>query len=365
MAKKPHPLLPDETIHKILISTTSRLIGDFTSEDLVITHAWPQFSGASGFMRTEESPVSRSGFVVAFQTEPYAKEVGVAIPDYSPVGEIVCSYLSVLFGKRFDCHGLIEGSGFYNTPDLSVYNSICNPKFEFNSHEERKCFRVPLNLENYSCLAKILTGCDVSKEIITKLNAACKFYMQALQNVEHEPEVAYLHLITAGEILAGAYQFEKEEILDQEMLKVLSTIENELEGGRKLARQIEKRLLGVKRTFVKALCSLIDDDFFCQTKLESEISTFTQENIEQCIGAAYDLRSKYVHTGSPFGIWIKPKGHGSDLQFGRPVVSDTGFGKILARAPTFQGLERFIRYCLLKFMMQNGFPDLGNCRINA
>ncbi|BBI49872.1 hypothetical protein HORIV_22930 [Vreelandella olivaria] len=112
MNSSKHPLQPDATIHKILISTTSRMVGEFISDDILISHAWQNFTNSSGAIRMEENPVSRSGFIIAFQTEPYRKEAGIAIPDYSPVGEIVCSYLSVLFGKRFDCHGLVEGSGF-------------------------------------------------------------------------------------------------------------------------------------------------------------------------------------------------------------------------------------------------------------
>ena len=362
MKSSKHPLKPDETIHKILISTTSRMVGEFVSDDILISHAWHNFSNSSGAIRMEENPVSRSGYIVAFQTEPYKKEAGVVLPDYSLVGETVCSYLSVLFGKRFDCHGLIEGSGFYNTPDLSVYNSICNPKLSFNSHKERSCFKIPLNLAHFSHCSKILTDSNIEISFQTKLNAASKFYMQALQNVEHEPEIAYLHLITAGEILAGFFKYEKEEILDKQMLNTLSVIENNLDNGVKIAREISNRLLGIKRSFVKSLCSLVDQQFFASRESDIEFGFFKTDDIERNIGAAYDLRSKYVHTGVPFGNWIQPRGKQTDLQFGRPVVSDHDFSKILEKAPTFIGLERFIRYCLLNFMASNGFSEILEAR---
>jgi len=365
MSNSRHPLQPDETIHKILISTTSRMVGEFVSDRILISHAWQNFTNSSSAIRMEESPVSRSGFIIAFQTEPYIKEAGIVVPDYSPVGEIVCSYLSVLFGKRFDCHGLVEGHGFYNTPDLSAYSSICNPRLPFNTHKERSCFKIPLNLTNLSPLSKILTDSDIDPAFQTKLNAACKFYMQALQNVEYEPEVAYLHLITAGEILAGFFEYKKEEILDQEILDSLSTIENSLENGEKISRQLSRRLLGIKRSFVKALCSLVDQRFFESREADVEFGCFKSDLIERNIGAAYDLRSKYVHTGVPFGKWIQPSGHLTDLQIGRPVVRDNDFSKILEKAPTFLGLERFIRYCLLNFMASNGFHEIMKYRDNA
>ncbi|MFC6673179.1 hypothetical protein [Marinobacterium aestuariivivens] len=365
MSNSKHPLRPDETIHKILISTTSRMVGEFVSDEILICHAWQNFTNSSGTIRMEENPVSRSGFIIAFQTEPHNKESGIVIPDYSPVGEVVCSYLSVLFGKRFDCHGLVEGSGFYNTPDLLAYSSICNPKLPFNTHKQRGCFKIPLNLSSFSPLSKILTGSDIDPAFQSKLNAACKFYMQALQNVEYEPEVAYLHLITSGEILAGFFEYKKEEVLDQQILDVLNIIEGGLENGQKISRQLSNRLLGIKRSFVKSLCSLVDQRFFESRESEVEFGCFKPDFIERNIGAAYDLRSKYVHTGVPFGNWIQPRGHHTDLQCGRPVVSDKDFSKILEKAPTFLGLERFIRYCLLNFMASNGFPEIMECRDSA
>ena len=360
-----HPLKPDKTIHKILISTTSRMVGEFVSDDILISHAWQNFTNSSAAIRMEENPVSRSVFIIAFRTEPHRKEVGGVVPDYSPVGEIVCSYLSVLFGKRFDYHGLVEGSGFFNTPNLSAYSSICDPRLPFNTHKQRSCFRIPLNISNFSPLSRIFTSSDIDTSFQTKLNAACKFYMQALQTVEYEPEVAYLHLITSGEILAAFFKYEKEDILDQQILGALNTIENGLEDGRKISRLLSSRLLGIKSRFVKALCSLVDQRFFESRESDVEFGFFKADLIERSIGAAYDLRSKYVHTGVPFGGWIQPNKHHSDLQFGRPVVDDREFSKILEKAPTFLGLERFIRYCLLNFIASNGFPEIMEYRDNA
>jgi hypothetical protein len=365
MNSSKHPLRPDETIHKILISTTSRMVGEFAGEHILISHAWQNFTNSSGAIRREENPVSRSGFIIAFQTESHKKEVGRMVPDFSPVGEIVCSYLSVLFGKRFDCHGLVEGSGSYYTPDLSAYSSICNPELPFNTHKQRSCFKIPLNLSIFSPLSRILTDSNVEPSFKSKLNAACKFYMQALQTVEHEPEVAYLHLITSWEILAAYFEYEKEELLDQEILGILNTIESKIDGGEKISRQLSSRLLGVKRRFVKSLCSLVDQRFFESRGSDVEFGFFKADLIERSISAAYDLRSKYVHTGVPFGAWVRPRGHYTDLQFGRPVVGDKDFSKILEKAPTFLGLERFIRYCLLNFIASNGFPEIMEYRDDA
>ena len=115
-SKQADPLLPSETIQKLLISTTSRVVAEYKTEGMVITHAWPDLYRAASTARMQEGPLSRSGLLVAFETEPEERKAGSVRPDYSPWGEVVCAYLSVLFGKRFDSHGLVEGSGLYRIP---------------------------------------------------------------------------------------------------------------------------------------------------------------------------------------------------------------------------------------------------------
>lgn len=360
MSNERHPLMPDETIHKILISSTSRFVGCYENDDLLISHAWQHFSNSNGLIREEENPVSRSAFVLAFQAGGYEKAAGVVVPDYSHIGEIVCSLLSVLYGKRFDSHGLLEGSGFFNTPDLTVYNHICNHKLPFNSHKARRCFSVPLNLEHFKAVDKLLLSREIDPDFKAKLFAACKFYCQAIQTIESDPEVAYLHLITSGEIISSHYSYEQEDVLDAVTLNYLAEIRTQMPNGDKITRHISKRLLSIKKKFVKSLTSLIDDEFFIQSETSREIGHFKSDDIEKRIGSAYDLRSKYVHIGAPFGNWIKPRGRLQDIQFDRPVVTDNDYAKVLEKAPTFTGLERIIRYCILKFMVSNGITDLDS-----
>ena len=148
--------------------------------------------------------------------------------------------------------------------------------------------------------------------------------MQALQNAEHNTEVAYLHLITAGELLSGEFRYADTK--------------------------------GVKKKFVRVLCSLTDDAFYVNTGEGRGHGRFTRDNVESSIAAAYDLRSRYLHTGSPFGMWVDPARGiaSSDLQVGRPVVEDRRLAAVLAAAPTFTGLERLVRYCVLRFMVSRG-----------
>lgn len=317
-------LRPRETVQKMLISTTSRLFGEYENRGLLITHAWPNLWSGSAGMRFAETPLSRSAYVIAFETPPFEQKVGTVIPDYSPTGEILAAYSSVLFGKRFDCHGLLEGSGLYQIPDLSSYDTPSRPELPFNSHEPRQCFGVPLNLTQLSMIDAVLVGPPVDTVDLPRLQAACKFYMQALQSAEHDAEVAYLHLITAGEILAGYSR--------------------------------PKGTRGIKDKFVKVLCSLLDEGFYTEKDSMPTHPGFEANRIETTVGAAHDLRSRYVHTGASFGRWVAPASgiRNGDLQIGTPVLEDRELGGILGAAPTLLGLERLLRYCVLRFMASRG-----------
>ena len=359
MSNSRHPLRPDETIHKALISTTSRLVGAYESDSILIDHAWPSFSNRLGFARVHENPASRSAYLVVFQTEPYEKGPGVVSRNYSLTGEQVCSYLSVIYGKRFDHHGLIESSGSYHVPDLSTFTSLCNPRLPFNSHQERKNFGIPLNLVHFSAVSSIVSGADVDQKLLDRLNTACKFYMRALQTAETDPEASYIQLIMSWETMSHHFEYNREELLDVETLKDLATIEDAFEEGKDISRRLRHRMRSIKRTFVKSLHGLVDDEFFVSKETDLEYGFFKTEDFCKRIGAAYDLRSKYVHSGIPFGRWIAPDIHSLDTQTGRPMGEAREHANILEKAPTLLGLERLIRYCLLVFMDGNGFPGIG------
>ena len=119
-----------------------------------------------------------------------------------------------------------------------------------------------------------------------------------------------------------------------------------------MAKRLRGRLMGLKRTFVKFLTYWLDDRFFEES--EGEWGRFDREDMDRCVGAAYDLRSKYLHSGVPFGRWVDPARWRFDRQPGAPVVDKKTYGRTLELAPLFSGLEQVIRYCVLRFMGTRG-----------
>jgi Apea-like HEPN len=349
---------PDDTLQKILFSTTSRFVGEFESDGILITHAWPSFSNRLAHYRMDETPISRSAYILAFRTARYERKPGVPEPDYEPFGDLVAALASVLYGKRFDTHGSLEMSGRFGLPDLTAFSGFSNLNLAFNSHHPRADLPVPLNLTEMQRLVSVLwtDNPPVGAHIF---HGACRFYLRALQNAELDPEVAYLNLITAGEILSNAPKFKNTDVLDSQAKTVLSDIENGYSGGAKAAKIVRGRLRQVKRLYVGALMKLQDPSFFERREAKHEFEALKANDHEQALSAAYDLRSRYLHTGITFGGWVRPGRDNAECQLGRPVVVDKEMAKILYRAPTFCGLERLTRYALLKFGQSLGI-DLTN-----
>lgn len=105
---------------------------------------------------------------------------------------------------------------------------------------------------------------------------------------------------------------------------------------------------------MRSLVSLLDESFYTEPKDGPSFGYFRPDDMKRRVSAAYDLRSRYVHSGVPFGNWIAPTRGPRDVQLGKPIVQDPDFAKTLERAPTFAGLERMMRYCLLRYMESHG-----------
>jgi len=338
-------LKPDETVQKILLSTPCRFIGEFEGKSCLLTHS---FSG-------RDNHSSRNYFIFSFYTEPIEKAPGVAIPDYSYLGGIVCSYLSVLFGKRFDRHGMIEGNGHHWVPNIYSHDKNCQKSLPHNSDEVRGDFGIPLNLAEVSRIDDLFHG-RVDDKFRDTFIACCRFYSLALKNSEESPEVAYLNLITACEILSNHFDFTAEDLLDKETLELFSYLEENCEDRSCTVKQIKSQMRSIKRRFVKTLVDLVDTSFFDFSESTHPYGQLKKETFEKAIKAAYDLRSRYIHTCSAFGKWVafSHGGSNNEVQFGTPALQSKELAKIIKKAPTLVGLERIVRYALLQFASRNG-----------
>lgn len=341
---------PSEIVNKALVSTTSSFVGEYEIDGLLVGHAWPGLRDRAAAVRGYDGPASRNAFVFAFETPQFAKTVGVVLPDYSGIPELLCWYLSVLFGKRFDNHGLLETIGHFNLPNMEQFGVLCNHTLPHNSRASRVDYSIPLNLSEIARIEPLLSHQNHNEAFLRIFQTASKFYSQAIQSFERDPEVAYLHLVTAIEVLSSSQGSTASDSYEPTTAEYLERIERELADGAKIAGHFREKMFSIKRRFVSKLTELVDEEFFARSECQEPYGQLKAKDFRKTCGAAYDLRSQYIHTGVPFGSWIGRSiaGINSEVQVGHPVVESKSYAKALANAPTFIGLERIVRYCLLK-----------------
>jgi len=210
-----------------------------------------------------------------------------------------------------------------------------------NDHNPRPDIEVPLDLRQVARLSRVFTSQVTDPTKAEALKSAAKFYWQALQNAESDAEVAYLHLITAGEILANTHRPESDDLLDERVRTILDQVRQHVPDGEEAARILANRMRQIKRRFRLAVEDLVDDQFFSACNNVAHWAKFGKDGFSKCVSAAYDIRSRYVHSGWSFGGWIAPRSN--CLEEIRHDIPE------LKAAPTYVGLERVIRYCLIRF----------------
>ncbi|WP_165191712.1 HEPN domain-containing protein [Caulobacter soli] len=343
------PPAPDRDVAKFLISSTCDLADRFQSPALTIAEALPGLRDRAGYQRRTAANGGRYAFTLAFRTAA-ADQGGVIIPTYEHVADMMCTYLAVLYGKRFDNHGALEFSGLFGLPNLRAMDQIADGAFPSNTASRRADLGFDLSLSQVARLTPLMFGQAGRSHDASIFRGAAKYYLRALQAAEPDIEVAYLHLITAGEILSTAIDIPQDQLLDAKTQEQLARIANELAGGAPIARAMRKKLRSVKARFVATFRHLVDAPFFDRAEAQTSYARLRREEFRKVLGAAYDLRSAYVHSGETFGDWVAPRGTAmEEVQSGRPMVQDKAFAKTLAAAPTFIGLERIVRYGLLRF----------------
>lgn len=367
------PLKPEADVRKFFISTPSRFRGEFEHNDeLLITEAsliTDNFEKAT--LGSQQGPFSRNYYVLAFRLKPEEKAHGlVPLNPGKAEATTIVHAMTVLYGKRVDLHEPFECFGHYCAPFLGNLNPVEYTDSGPLSHSPRKDLEVPLNLSEMKRITPMLFASPQYEVIGSTFSAAAHSYAKALQSFDTQPEDAYLDLITCGEILSGHLKHSDEVMIEKNLLDMLATIREKLPNGDEIAKAFRSRLWQVKRRFVQTLMDLLNENFFAGTETNGGYGALTplsfpyptlkskQLDLRARLKAAYDVRSAYVHTGSQFGFLIRPDRERKEVQIGGFTSGMNGlsadFAKIMTKAPTFLGLERVIRYALLRFMQTNG-----------
>lgn len=345
-----------EGIQRFIISTPARFTGSYTSENIDISHCWfGKNDSARELLNLTENPYSRSYYTVSFRVQPPEKK-SIILPTYLPTAEYITILLAILFGKRFDNHGFIEHTGDFQLP----YFSNIQPLYTFNigvhNFKPRPDLGIPLILDKAELISDLLTNDEneIKDKIIDTIYTAGKFYLLALQNCESDQEISYLHLVNAGEVLSNFKDYNKDELLDETIKDVINEIDESIEDSDKIIRIIKSRLYQVRSKFELTLSNLLSDYFFTNTESKQDNWKLKKKDIGKRLKAAYDLRSEYLHGGLQFGNYTGIVNNNyREIHSGHVVYPDSKIKKVINRAPTFLGLERIIRFSLIRFIHKN------------
>ncbi|HEY7327884.1 MAG TPA: hypothetical protein VH592_09605 [Gemmataceae bacterium] len=365
-------LRPDKDIHKFLISTPSRFVGEFESPDVLITHVWSGvFSQTDRHaLNLQPGPYCRNYYIIVCNIPlPEQKEgQGLVYPNFRSLGEHFCACLSFFFGKRFDFHGLIESNGMFQAPDLSNVRFVELSYSGPYNHESRKDLGIELNLAHFGRISRLFLDPSLNRDFRNVLFAAARFYHRSLQIFDLEPDVAYLDLITCGEILCNHTNYPDTTLYDPDVLAALDKLRVVPDGGEEAYGRVKGSLRQIKRKFTNTILDLLNDYFFTNTEAPQNIGKLNKSaahpmwkeggeeiTIERRIKAAYDLRSQYVHTGVDFSSYVLPmRPYLNETQVGMHTFDSKKMRDAVFLAPTYVGMERIMRYCLVRFTHLHG-----------
>jgi hypothetical protein len=140
-----------------------------------------------------------------------------------------------------------------------------------------------------------------------KFILASRFYSQALEYMETVPDMAYLNLVSSVEILSqdmdiGPISVEE---INAHMASLFSEIkENELKE--KIEDAFLKNERFIKRRFIEFVLKYTNEDFWNYDN-RPEIGKIEQNELKKYLSNVYDQRSKTLHDGEPFPIYIFQK----------------------------------------------------------
>ena len=339
----------EKTVARYLISTPCRVVGEFSTDDVAIDHAWPH-DPAQLTAQVHPGPFSRSYYVVSVTHEEHGENDGVAFPRYLINAELMAALASVWFGKRFDVHGPLEEHGRFMLPSLWATQPIADPAATPFSHEPRKDLDIALSWSTFDRPFELFKKYREGDSAIRAFWRATRFYARALRSFDNDPEVAFFHLIVAIEMLVAGIDFTEDQKFDAEILGILKRIREELRGGEHVERKVRGRLYQLRRRVSHCAVELTNDNFFDGSEAKHPAFRLRKGDLVKRVKAAYDLRSKYAHAGAAIGEWVKSLTvYNVEIQVGRPEMKDRKLAKLIQDALTLGGLERLVRFMTLRF----------------
>jgi hypothetical protein len=353
-------LRPPDKLHRGILHTTCDVVGGYESDDLHLNIAFPQM-GDEG-----DDIFKRHGTFYCSYTMDTTEEIGELRLRRSPhrLGRLLADLLCLRYGKRVEFLGYIYSGGHFMQPRSVQYPvpSLKGNLHPFVSNRPRVDYPqvVRDNQDSFNLAAAELIAWIIENpqppesEALTACLNSVHFYAEALRTFREHPDYAYLSLVTAGEVFTGAVTPDIDAHLDDDARALLEKIEAGCDA--KTANQVRKKLYATTARFVGALIGTLDDGFFERTEsqfgMKVLMGRIKKDTIHDALRAAYVVRSRLSHAGKRPSPWIQPN-QLTEMPMGTPYLPGEvdEWARALSMCLTHLGLERVIRYALLKTLL--------------
>lgn len=214
------------------------------------------------------------------------------------------------------------------------------------------------NLSDLSKYLELVKGLKI--EYHQRFIWALKLYNRAISITEKEPDMAYLHLISAIEALCQDAKIDKVNL--SEFNSKLDRLINEVEDiglRNKIKNEIIKNERFIRRRFVQFILNNVEKDFWDRNITSKTAVLIKPENLQKLLKNIYDQRSVTLHNGTPFPPYIFDSAQPPDSDIlGALDISHLGRKwhnkDFIPYLHFFEGLVNYVLKTFLKKNQKNG-----------
>jgi hypothetical protein len=342
-----------ETIFRFLFTSPAHFAGECAGEDFWLTPAFPSFDRRGrSTLSLGTGPFRRSHFCLSVEV-PKRDESAMTYPMYEWVGEEMSALLGAFYGKLILNLGHVQAGRFLTVPSMQERPFYAFDKSPFNDRPRRPN-GVEANLAEAAPLVAKYVKVVANDDQLPLLVRAAEFYRIALEIYDERPEVAFAMFISTLEVLIEFREYSEEELYDERLLSDLNIIRQGCAEGAEIVNRLKHRSYQVKRKVSALVDKLVPNAFFEQRET-SQSSGFIRDRAElvERVRAAYDIRSRLLHTGNRSGLWYIEHDHqGEEYGIGSPVLDDKKLAKLLCGSVNLVGLERITSTVLRTIIAQ-------------
>ena len=209
------------------------------------------------------------------------------------------------------------------------------------------------NLEELTEWLQLAEGLD--KNFHQRFILAARLYHRAILFIEEQPDMAYLDLISAIEILSNDHDIGNLTLADLDNPKLenyVRSVDNE-ELRCNLEENIVKLRRFIKRRFIAFMLCHTEESFWTE-KERPQHGKIQRKDLARLLGLIYKQRSKTLHNGEPFPAYIystPPRGEEISSSLGISKGEKMWEPKEFIPYPHF--FERLVNHVLKTFLKRH------------